>query len=219
MNESRHTCKHVTSHMCAHIDTSRHIYQRITSTLSSCMCERAALAASHIWMRHVTYMNELGHTCKWVTSHIWMSHVTHANESRHTSKSHTTHYWYKWRMCHFTHHTNEWVISHMRMSHVTRRRVTPHTTQMNDLHTWMGQVTHINESRHVCDRLCVWSRHVWRLCVWTHKWHGRAGHTHKWIASHLWMSHLSVEFVHARARSFCQRLERVAWGASQLRQC
>jgi len=36
---------------------------------------------SHIWMRHVTRVNELCHTYTWVISHIWMSHATYMNES------------------------------------------------------------------------------------------------------------------------------------------
>ena len=28
---------------------------------------------SHIWMSHVTHMNESCHTCEWVMSHIWMT--------------------------------------------------------------------------------------------------------------------------------------------------
>jgi len=38
---------------------------------------------SHIWMSHVTHMNESCHTYEWVMSHIRMSHVTHMNESCH----------------------------------------------------------------------------------------------------------------------------------------
>ena len=30
------------------------------------------------------HMHGSRHTCEWVTSHMWMSHVTHVNESRHT---------------------------------------------------------------------------------------------------------------------------------------
>jgi len=57
---------------------------------------------SHIWMSHVTHVNESYHTCEWVMLHIWMSHVTHVNES-----------------C----HTYEWVMSHMWMSHITHWNV------------------------------------------------------------------------------------------------
>jgi len=31
---------------------------------------------SHVWMSHVTRVNESCHTCEWVMSHVWMSHVT-----------------------------------------------------------------------------------------------------------------------------------------------
>jgi len=90
--------------------------------------------SSHIWMSHVTHMNESRHTYKSVTSHIWMSRVTrtafetaaivdavvnprahirmslvwvisHVNESRYT---------YEWEG-----HTSEWVTSHIWISHVT----------------------------------------------------------------------------------------------------
>ena len=41
--------------------------------------------ASLFCFPHVTY--------EWVTSHIWMSHVTHMNESRHTYEWVTSHIW------------------------------------------------------------------------------------------------------------------------------
>ena len=52
---------------------------------------------SHIWMSHITHVNESYHTCEWVISRMWMSHITHMNESCHTC---------------------EWVILHIWMSHV-----------------------------------------------------------------------------------------------------
>ena len=59
---------------------------------------------SHIWMSHVTRMNESRHTYeRWnmiqikayerVMSHIWMSHVTHMNESCHTYERVMSHIW------------------------------------------------------------------------------------------------------------------------------
>jgi len=38
----------------------------------------------HLWVSHVTHMNESCHTYEWAKSHIRMSHVTHMNESGHT---------------------------------------------------------------------------------------------------------------------------------------
>jgi len=45
-------------------------------------------------MSHVPHMNVACHTHEWVTSHIWMRHVTHMNESRQTYKcvNHTHEY-------------------------------------------------------------------------------------------------------------------------------
>ena len=37
---------------------------------------------SHVWMSHVTCVNESCHMCEWVMSHVWMSHVTCVNELR-----------------------------------------------------------------------------------------------------------------------------------------
>ena len=39
---------------------------------------------SHIWMSHVTHMNESCPTYEWVMRHIWMRHVPHMNELRPT---------------------------------------------------------------------------------------------------------------------------------------
>jgi len=83
---------------------------------------------SHIWMSHVTHMNESCHTYEWVMSHIWMSRVTH-------EMSHVSHEsWViplkkKWVMS-----PKKWVTSHTRYesSHVLQKKkwVKPcHTTQ------------------------------------------------------------------------------------------
>jgi len=45
---------------------------------------------SHIWMSHVSHMNESCLTHEWVMSHIWMSHVSHMNESCLTYESHVS---------------------------------------------------------------------------------------------------------------------------------
>jgi len=72
---------------------------------------------SHVWMSHVTRMNESCHTYERVMSYVWMSRATHMNES-----------------C----RTYEWFMSHIWMTHVTHECFMPHT--------WMIQVTHMNES-------------------------------------------------------------------------
>jgi len=55
--------------------------------------DRYEWVMSHIWMRHVTHMNESCYTYEWVMSHIWMSHVTHMNESCHTYEWVMSHIW------------------------------------------------------------------------------------------------------------------------------
>jgi len=44
----------------------------------------------HIWMSHVTHMNESCHTYEWVMSHIWMSHVRDVTH-KHNTHTYTTH--------------------------------------------------------------------------------------------------------------------------------
>jgi len=81
----------------------------------------------HIWLSHITHMNESHHTYEWVTSHIWINHGTHMNESRHT---------YEWAMSRI-----EWVTSHIWMSHVTHINASRHTYEWVMSHIWMSYVT------------------------------------------------------------------------------
>ena len=46
---------------------------------------------SHVWMSHVTHMNEACHTYDWVMSHVQMRHVTHMNQSWLTHACDVTH--------------------------------------------------------------------------------------------------------------------------------
>jgi len=90
------TCdsKHMTWHIwMSHVNTLKWVTSHI------CMSDVThEWVMSHIWIIHVTHLNESCHTYEWVISHIWMSHITHMNES-----------------C----HTYEWVMSHIWTSHVT----------------------------------------------------------------------------------------------------
>ena len=111
---------------------------------------------SHIWMSHVTHMNESCHTYEWVMSHIWMSHVTHMNESR---------------------HTYEWVMSHIWMSHVTYMNESCHTSGSPShqppiaarlscfLDRWHALLQYVIRLLHTCD---MTHSHVWHdsfICV------------------------------------------------------
>ena len=104
VNESRHTCEWVTSHMWM---------SHVTHVNESChTCE---WVMSRMWMSRVTHVNESCHKCEWVMSHTWLSHVTHVNESCHTFEWVMSRMW----MSHVAHvnkpcHRCEWVISHIR---------------------------------------------------------------------------------------------------------
>ena len=80
----------------------------------------------HIWVSHVTRMNESCHTMlqdnccnhiyEWVMPHVWMSHVTRMNESCHTMLQDNC-----------CNHIYEWVMPHIWVSHVTRMNESCHT--------------------------------------------------------------------------------------------
>jgi len=96
-------------------------------------CHMYEWVMSHIWMSHVTHLNESSHTYEWVMSHIWMSHVTHMNKSfTHMNKS--------W-------HAHEWVMPHTWMSHATHMNESCHT------HEWVMSLTRANDEQALCLQL------------------------------------------------------------------
>jgi len=66
------------THTCLSYTSSISTHARVTHVTESCV--------SHMWMNHVTYLNESCHISKSTVSHIQTSHVTHLNESRHFSE-------------------------------------------------------------------------------------------------------------------------------------
>ena len=94
---------------------------------------------SHIWMSHVTHMNESCHTYEWVMSHIWMSHVTMSHALR---TSHVKHMYVSW-------HTFKWVMSRPRTSRVSE------ISNVNELCHTYGWVMSMKKS-------CQWvMSHKW----------------------------------------------------------
>jgi len=69
---------------------------------------------SHMRFSHV--VPSIGDIYEWVMSHVWMSHVTHMNESCHTCESCPT---YERIMSHIWVIPHIWVMLHMWMTHVT----------------------------------------------------------------------------------------------------
>jgi len=116
---------------------------------------------SHIWLRHVTCMNESCRTYESVRTHVWMSHVTHMNQSCHTCQWVTSHTW----MGHVSRmnvscHTYEYVMTHVWMSHVTRslpliifsnkKTYIPfllHATQIRYVHSYLNSSWHIKKEK------------------------------------------------------------------------
>ena len=107
---------------------------------------------SHMWMSHVTHVNESCHTCEWVMSHIWMSHVTRMNESCHTC---------------------EWVMSHMWMSYNTytaAQHCTDHRSSASPTCvTWLIHMCDMTHSYVWHDSFIrvIWLVHMWRDSIHT----------------------------------------------------
>ena len=141
------------------------------STAHPLLCVRVT---SHMWMSHVTHVDESCHTCGWIMPHMWMNHATRTNE--------------EWPMY-------EWVVSHIWMRHCTRTIEScpciwmSHVTRLilscaiASCHTYEG-VTYTNESCHV--HTWVMSRTYMSHVTYIHE----SCHTYAWVMSHIHMSHL-----------------------------
>jgi len=108
---------------------------------------------SHVWTPSQVKFSicrgaaESCHTCERVMAHVWISHVTHVNEPRRTYECVMSHIW----MNHFTYmdescHTHEWVVAHICMRRIDHTHTHTHT------HTHMSRrtrrVPHSNKSCH-----------------------------------------------------------------------
>jgi len=120
---------------------------------------------SHVWRRHVTYMNESRHTCEWGMSHVWTSHVTHVSES-----------------C----YTYERVMSHMWMRHVTLTNESLHicpTCGKTLSQIWLRHVTHMDATCHICHTNEWVMSHTWATERMHRPW--------RCVTSHMWMRHVT----------------------------
>ena len=139
---------------------------------------------SHMWISHVTHMNESCLTYEWVMSQLWMSHVSCMNES-----------------C----LTYEWVMSHIWMSHVSHDWVMSHMTCL-----MLSYVTHdpfmcVTWLIHICDMTHSYVRHdsVSRYHTW-HTTHSCVWHVIITYANDdVRMSHVSHDDVRMRCVHEC----------------
>ena len=131
MHASCHTYESVMSwHTCKWIvflrPTSASLYLRNDSLMCvSIICVHTQRMA-HIWMSHVTHMNESCLEYKWVISHTWLCHITRMNMKE---------------VC----HTHEWVLAHTWMRHVTHMYESCHTHVWVVAHKIMSYGTNMNE--------------------------------------------------------------------------
>jgi len=141
--------------------------QESSEKLQGCNCSvneslrTYARGMPHIWMRHVTHLNE--------SCHVWMSHFTYARVMSHIWMSHST------RMNESC-HTYEWVMSHIYMSHVTRMNVSLHTYDWVMARAWMSHLTHTKEFLQKSARL--WMSHGTHRHKHTHRHRRRHTHPH-----------------------------------------
>jgi len=106
---------------------------------------RTQRVLSHVWMSHVTHVDESCHTYEWVMSHMWMSHVTHVNESCHICEWVMSHVW----MSYVTHTNDELNINEGFMCNIWKSHVPHYTWVMGHIwmsyvmgHIWMSYVPH-----------------------------------------------------------------------------
>jgi len=121
MNESWHTYEWVVSHVCgmsliymydtqmqhrvclqALVHETHHMYERVKSHVCMSSFRTCEWGMSHIWMSHVTHVNETCHKYEWGMSQVWRNHaaremyrlpVRHANESHLENGRVTSHIW------------------------------------------------------------------------------------------------------------------------------
>ena len=167
MCDMTHSCAWHDSSMCV-TELSCHTYEwvmlyiyRRTFSLT-CPPIWYEWVMSHIWMSHVTHMNESCHTREWVMSHIRMSHVTHMNESCNTLEWVMSHVW----MSNITHMSKSYHTHAPAVGAIPRHRTTsvPHTYDWVISSIWTSHITHINTSCHTGAAVC----HDVFMCVICH---------------------------------------------------
>jgi len=140
---------------------------------------------SHIWMSHVTHMNESCHAYEWVCN-VWMSHfidgwvVSYMDESCRIWMSHATNGWLM-QTSHVT-HTDE--SYNMRMSHISYGWVMSHMDE--SCHKWTSHVINGWVMPHLWIKLVTYESATW------HMWRSHALSRLN-EPSHIWRDHFAYE--------------------------
>jgi len=69
------------TYICIYISMYIYLYMSMYIHMNQIKIRVPQRVMSHIWMRHLTHMQESCHTCEWVTSHMSRSNVTYMNEA------------------------------------------------------------------------------------------------------------------------------------------
>jgi len=141
-----------------HSHASWHVASWVCHTHTTVNLSRTDVGMSHVAFHESchTRMNKLRCTYGWVMSHIWMSHVTHMNESCHIFEW----VWIGHVTCmnvpsglpqHVTHVLSALTRSLLPVSHThTYERVTTHICTQFIARIYMSRGTQMNESHHTC---------------------------------------------------------------------
>jgi len=116
------------------------------------------LRMSHgTWMRRVTLVNALCHTCECVVPQTCLMRMSMLRLVPHVGMGHVT-------LRHETCHTCEWVMSHLRMSHATHVKVPCHT-QSRRKYRWMTSRDVMCDTMTQCGE---WhdDHAMWRVTSW-----------------------------------------------------
>ena len=180
-------------------------------------------------MSHATRVNESCHTCAWVMSHMWMCHVTRMNEwiIPQMWMSHTSHTKRVDKSCPTWHPVvpHVWRLNDVLMNHVPRfversierligtcptwQRVMPHVW-IRWSHTFIKRF--LDTCRwivsHIFVGVSLWMRHVKQL------WHNSstrvAWHTYQRVMPHVWIRS-SHKYGWTAPDGSCQMQEKVAF--------
>ena len=153
-------------------------------------------------------MNESYHTCEWVMPHIWMSHITHVNESCHTFEcvvsrmivtSHAD------RGCYTTWMSRHTFVTHMKdvwQCHVWMRLWSYMRGSINE----SSNMSHMSESWHICDtsKWCVTMSYINESVIiyeWVYQWVVRHK-SYEWVvwvtcmSYHTYVTHMNDVWRH-----------------------
>jgi len=133
---------------------------------------------SHIWMSHVTHMQESCNICEWDVPCICMTHTYVWHDYMHDSFIRVT-----W--------LHAWLIHSCDMTLRGIKKVMSHMSMTIDMCDITFHVTHMQESCHTYDMTLRGMKKVMSH-IWTHKWNEWSIHMCEYIIYVTWINHSCV---------------------------